>query len=90
VLSVHSLVGFSEFAKGGERVGSKLVQDTGDEFGEFFVNAVAVDCEGVGRLETVDCLSQGERGKGKRKKGLVGVRMRDGAAPLVEDRNSRC
>lgn len=45
---LHVLVALGELAEGGEAVGAKLVQDTGDELGEFLLFAVTVESEGVG------------------------------------------
>ena len=52
---LHALIAFRELAKGCERVGSELVQDSGHEFGELLVFAVAVDCESVGGDRCVNC-----------------------------------
>jgi hypothetical protein len=52
---LHGLVALGELAEGGEGVGAELVQDTGDEFGELLVLAVAGDGIGVGRDGGVDC-----------------------------------
>ena len=48
------LVGLGELAEGRERVGAELVEDTGYEFGQLLVLAVAVDGKGVGRDGSVD------------------------------------
>jgi hypothetical protein len=56
---LHVLVGLGELAEGGEAVGAKLVEDTGDELGEFLLLAVAVEGEGVGRDGGVDWLGVG-------------------------------
>lgn len=53
-LLLQGLVALGEFAEGGEAVGPELVEDSRDEFGEFFVFAVAVDGEGVGGDRGVD------------------------------------
>jgi hypothetical protein len=52
---LEALVALGELAERGERVGTKLVQDTGDELGELLVLTVAVKGEGVGRHSGVDC-----------------------------------
>lgn len=54
-LLLQALVALGQFAEGGQAVGAELVEDAGDEFGEFFVFAVAVDGEGVGGDGGVDC-----------------------------------
>ena len=54
-LLLQALIALGQFAEGGEAVGAELVEDAGDEFGEFFVFAVAVDGEGVGGDGGVDC-----------------------------------
>ena len=51
---LHVLVGLGELAERGEAVGAKLVEDTGDELGEFLLFAVAVKGEGVGGDGGVD------------------------------------
>lgn len=51
---LHVLVAFGELAERGEAVGAKLVQDTGDELGEFLLLAVTVEGEGVGGDGGVD------------------------------------
>ena len=51
---LHVLVALGELAEGGEAVGAKLVQDTGDELGELLLLAVAVEGEGVGGDGGVD------------------------------------
>lgn len=45
---LHVLVALGELAEGGEAVRAQLVQDTGNQLGEFFFLAVAVEGEGVG------------------------------------------
>lgn len=45
---LHVLVALGELAERGKAVGAKLVQDTGDELGEFLLLAVTVEGEGVG------------------------------------------
>ena len=52
---LEALVGFGELSEGCERVWAELVEDAGDELGELFVLAVAVDGEGVGWDGGVDC-----------------------------------
>ena len=47
LLLLHALIAFCQLAQRSETVRPKLVQDTGDEFGQFFVLAIAVYCEGV-------------------------------------------
>lgn len=42
------LVALSELAKGGQRVGAELVEDTGDELRELLVLTISVDGEGIG------------------------------------------
>ena len=51
---LHVLVALGELAERREAVGAKLVQDTGDELGEFLLLAVAVEGEGVGGDGGVD------------------------------------
>ncbi len=51
---LHVLVALGELAKGSEGVGAELVQDAGDELGEFLLLAVAVEGEGVGGDGGVD------------------------------------
>lgn len=53
-LLLETLVALGKLAERGQAVGSKLVQDTGDEFGEFLLLAVAVDSKGVGGDSGVD------------------------------------
>jgi hypothetical protein len=55
---LHVLVGLGELAEGGEAVGAQLVEDTGDELGEFLLLAVAVEGEGVGGDGGVDWLGR--------------------------------
>lgn len=55
LLLLQALVALGKFPEGGEAVGAELVEDARDEFGEFFVFAVAVDGEGVGGDGCVDC-----------------------------------
>lgn len=50
------LVALSELAQRGQRVGAKLVQDTGNELGKLLVLTVAVDGKGVGGNSGVDCV----------------------------------
>jgi hypothetical protein len=47
LLLLHALVALGEFAQRCERVGAKLVEDTGNELGELLVLTVTVDGEGV-------------------------------------------
>ena len=54
-LLLQALIALGQFAERGQAVGAELVEDAGDEFGEFFVFAVAVDGEGVGGDGGVDC-----------------------------------
>lgn len=56
---LHVLVGLGELAEGGEAVGAQLVQDTGDELGEFLLLAVAVEGVGVGGDGSVDWSMEG-------------------------------
>lgn len=51
----QSLVRLGELSERGKRVGAELVEDTGDELGEFLVLTVTVDGEGVGGESGVDC-----------------------------------
>ena len=51
---LHVLVALGELTEGGEAVGTQLVQDTGDELGEFLLLAVTVEGEGVGGDGGVD------------------------------------
>ena len=51
---LHVLVALGELTEGGEAVGAQLVQDTGDELGEFLLLAVTVEGEGVGGDGGVD------------------------------------
>ncbi len=44
---LQALVTLGQSSQGGKGVRTELVEDAGDEFGEFFVFAVAVDGEGV-------------------------------------------
>lgn len=55
-LLLHVLVALGELAQGGKAVGAKLVEDTGDELGEFLLLAVTVEGEGVGGDGGVDYL----------------------------------
>lgn len=55
LLLLHALVALGELAEGGQRVGTELVEDAGDELGELLVLTVAVDGEGVGGDGGVDC-----------------------------------
>ncbi len=52
---LHALVALGELAQRGKRIGSELVQDTGDELGQLLVLTVAVDGEGVGGNSGVNC-----------------------------------
>ena len=52
---LDGLVGFGQFTEGGEGVGAELVEDAGDELGEFFHLAGTVDGEGVGGNCCMDC-----------------------------------
>lgn len=45
---LHVLVALGELAERCERVGSELVEDSGDELGQLLVLTVAVDGKGVG------------------------------------------
>lgn len=54
VLFLQALVALRQFAQRGQAVGPELVEDAGDEFGEFLVFARAVDGEGVGRNRRMD------------------------------------
>lgn len=45
---LHVLVALSKLAQRSETVGAQLVQDTGDQLGEFLLLAVTVQSEGVG------------------------------------------
>lgn len=54
VLFLQALVALRQFSQRGQTVGPELVEDAGDEFGEFLVFARAVDGEGVGRNRRVD------------------------------------
>ena len=53
------MIALRQLAQRGKAVGAELVKDAGDEFGEFFVLAVAVDGEGVGGDGGVDCMRGG-------------------------------
>jgi hypothetical protein len=44
---LHGLVALGELSEGSEGVGAELVEDAGDELGEFLVFTVSVDSEGV-------------------------------------------
>ena len=57
-LLLHALVTLGEFAKGGETVGTELVEDTGYELGKFLIFAVAVDGEGIGGNGGVDYVNR--------------------------------
>jgi len=52
---LHVLVALGQLAERGERVGTQLVEDAGDELGELLVLAVSVEGEGVGWDRGVDC-----------------------------------
>lgn len=54
---LHVLVALGELAEGSKAVGAKLVQDTGDELGEFLLLAVAVEGESVGGDGGVDYIT---------------------------------
>ena len=49
------LVRLGELSERGQRVGSELVEDTGDELGELLVLTDTVDGEGVGGYRGVNC-----------------------------------
>ena len=51
---LHVLVALGELAERGKAVGAKLVQDPGNELGEFLLLAVTVEGEGVGGDGGVD------------------------------------
>jgi hypothetical protein len=55
---LHVLVALGELAEGSKAVGAKLVQDTGDELGEFLLLTVTVESEGVGGDGGVDYFSK--------------------------------
>lgn len=55
LLLLKALVALCELSQRRERVGAKLVKDTGDELGQLLVLAVSVDGEGVGRDRRVNC-----------------------------------
>jgi hypothetical protein len=44
---LHRLVALGKLSERGKGVGAELIQDAGDEFGEFLVLTVTVDGEGV-------------------------------------------
>lgn len=48
-------------AQVGDRLGAKLVQDSGNELGDLLGLSLAVDGEGVGGKSGVDCNNQGRR-----------------------------
>jgi hypothetical protein len=48
LLLLHALVALGEFAQRCKRVGTELVEDTGDELCQLLVLTVSVDGEGVG------------------------------------------
>ena len=52
---LHRLITLGKLSEGGKGVWAKLVEDTGDEFGEFLVFTVSVDGKGVGWYSGVDC-----------------------------------
>ena len=52
---LDGLVRLGELAERGERVGPELVEDAGDELGELFYGAGAVDSGSVGLLAGVYC-----------------------------------
>jgi hypothetical protein len=51
---LQALVALGQLAQGSQAVGAQLVQDTGNELGEFLVLAVAIDGESVGGDGSVD------------------------------------
>ena len=51
---LHLLVALGELAEAGERVGTELVEDTGNELGQLLLLAVAVEGKGGGRNRGVD------------------------------------
>lgn len=54
-LLLQTLVTLGQFAERSQAVGTELVQDSGDKFGEFLFFAVSVDGEGVGGNGGMDC-----------------------------------
>jgi hypothetical protein len=52
---LHRLITLGKLSEGGEGVRAELVEDTGDEFGEFLVFTVSIDGKGVGWDSGVDC-----------------------------------
>ena len=62
ILLLHALVALRQLPEAGEGVGAELVEDAGDELGEFFVFAGTVDGEGVGGNGGVDFIEKGEGG----------------------------
>lgn len=56
LLLLHALVALGEFAQRCERVGAELVEDTGDELGQFLVLTDTVDGEGVGGYRGMNCV----------------------------------
>ena len=68
---LHVLVGLGQLAEGGEGVRAQLVEDAGDELGEFLLLAVAVEGEGVGGDGGVDC--EGEVVSGRSSPGRGGI-----------------
>jgi hypothetical protein len=52
---LHRLITFGKLSEGGKGVWAELVEDTGDEFGEFLVFTVSIDGKGVGWYSGVDC-----------------------------------
>lgn len=55
VLFLQALVALRQLPQRSQAVGTELIEDTGDELGEFFVFAVAVNGKGVGGYGSVDC-----------------------------------
>jgi len=51
---LHVLVALSQLAERGQRIGTELVQDTGDELSELLLLAVTVQGKGVGGDGGVD------------------------------------
>jgi hypothetical protein len=49
LLLLHALIALGQFAERCKRIRSELVENAGDEFGQFLVLAIAVNGEGVGR-----------------------------------------
>jgi hypothetical protein len=55
LLLLHVLVALGKLSERGERIGTELVEDTGDELRELLVLTLTVDGEGVGGNSSVDC-----------------------------------